>query len=191
MDPAELLRVCVPVFERSSIGYFVTGSIASGVYGEVRFTRDIDIVVHLGGADIEVIVACFPESEFYVSPDAVREAINRASQFNVLHPASGLKLDFMVSAMGEFDRSRFARTRTAELAPGLEVRLASPEDVILKKLEYFRAGGSDKHIRDIAGVLRFQGESVDAVYIQRWVERLGLTEQWDLARARTREEDAS
>ena len=184
MSPAELLRVVVPAFERAEIGYFVTGSVATGVYGEARLTRDIDIVVHLEPRDVEFVCGCFPEPEFYVSPEAVRKAIARADQFNVLHPSSGFKLDFMVSGLSEFDRSRFARARSVEIVDDLPVRLASPEDVIVKKLEYFKSGGSDKHIRDIAGVLRLLGESVDTAYVRQWSERLGLTEQWEVARSR-------
>lgn len=181
MDPSELLRVCVPVFDRTLIGYFVTGSIATSVYGEPRMTRDIDIVVHLESADAEIICGCFQEPEFYVSPDAVRKAINLADRFSVIHPASGFKLDFKVSGLSEFDRSRFARARPMERLPGLLVRDASPEDVILKKLEYFKSGGSEKHIRDIAGVLRMLGESLDKSYTLRWAEHLGVKDQCTFA----------
>jgi hypothetical protein len=184
VDPIELLPLCIPTFERTQIGYFVTGSVASASYGEQRFTRDVDVVVHLESDDDEIICACFPEPEFYVSRQAVQAAIASAGQFNVVHAASGFKIDFMVSGLSEFDRSRFARARKVEILPGLEVRMASPEDVTVKKLEYFRAGGSDKHIRDIAGILRVLGDGVDRAYIDHWAARLGLEEQWAIARAR-------
>jgi hypothetical protein len=58
------------------------------------------------------------------------------------------------------------------------VSFASPEDVIVKKMLSYREGGSEKHLRDIAGVLRMQGESLDRGYLQSWVERLGLTDIW-------------
>ena len=184
MDPLDLLRVCVPVFDRLHIGYFVTGSVASATYGEFRNTNDIDIVVHVDVDDTDTICNCFPEPEFYVSREAVRDAIVRAGQFNVLHSTSGFKIDFMVSSFDEFDRSRFARAKLVPLAEGFVLKMASPEDVIIKKLEYFKLGGSDKHLRDIAGILRVTGDDVDRDYIGRWVARLDLETEWEATLAR-------
>ena len=62
--------------------------------------------------------------------------------------------------------------------PGFDAWFASPEDVILKKLEYFREGGSEKHIGDIAGILKVQQERIDRDYIAASARRLGLEEIW-------------
>ena len=70
---------------------------------------------------------------------------------------------------------------------GLSLRLASPEDVILKKLVYFQAGGSDKHLRDIAGILRLLREEIESEYVQMWAERMGVCDEWQMAQARARE----
>jgi hypothetical protein len=184
VDPLELFAMHASELDRLQIGYFVTGSVATMAFGEMRQTADIDVVVHLEHDDAEAICACFPEPEFYVSLEVVERAIARADQFNVLHPSSGFKIDFMVSSMSEFDRSRFARTRKMRIPSGEQIRFASPEDVIIKKLEYFKMGGSDKHLRDIAGVLRVLGEGVDRGYIVGWAERLELVDQWEMARSR-------
>jgi hypothetical protein len=53
--------------------------------------------------------------------------------------------------------------------------------VILKKLEYYREGGSQKHLRDIAGVLRTT-EGLDRAYIERWADQLGVRAEWQEAR---------
>lgn len=104
--------------------------------------------------------------------------VARHRQFNVIHPASGLKVDVMVPVMDELDRSRFGRARRVEPGPGLTASFASPEDVILKKLQYFDAGGSERHLRDIAGMLRVSGNDVDREYVTRWADRLGLDGLW-------------
>jgi hypothetical protein len=62
---------------------------------------------------------------------------------------------------------------------GLEFRFSSPEDVILKKLEFYREGGSEKHLRDIAGVLKVQGDKIDRRYIAGWASRLGVADIWE------------
>ena len=55
---------------------------------------------------------------------------------------------------------------------------ATAEDVIVKKLEYYAAGGSEKHLRDIAGVLKISGARVDRSYVARWAAELGLSAVW-------------
>ncbi len=184
MDPLDLFISLAVTLDRLQIPYFVTGSVAAAAFGDKRYTADIDVVVRLKPADAEALCACFPEQEFYISIEAVRDAIARAGQFNVLHPASGYKIDFVVSAFGEFDRARFDRAIGLRMPSGEQVRFASPEDVMLKKLEYFRAGGSDKHLRDISSMLRVLGGSVDRDYIERWAARLGVEAEWQLASRR-------
>jgi hypothetical protein len=178
LEDRDLLRYAVEALERLGLRYLVTGSVATIFFGEPRFTVDIDIVVDLPAERIPEFCAAFPPEEFYLSEEAVRRAVRNRSQFNVIHPSSGLKIDIMIPAGTLFDRSRFARTRRVRPGPDFEAAFASPEDVIVKKLEYYREGGSQKHLRDIAGVLRISGETIDYSYICEWAERLDLGEIW-------------
>ena len=178
MELAELLHRVTAAFEELGIPYLVTGSMATIAYGEPRFTRDIDVVVRLEKRDIEKLRSVFPEVEYYLSPEAANEAIENAGQFNILHPRSGLKIDLMVASSSEFDESRFRRSRKLPIGPSSEAMFASPEDVIIKKLEYFRQGESDKHLRDIAGVVKVMGEKIDHEYIELWSRCLGLESLW-------------
>lgn len=179
MTQDELLRFVVETLERLKLPYLVTGSIATILYGEPRFTNDIDVVVQLPAERIDALVAAFPPHVFYLDAERVRDAVARCSQFNVLHPASGLKVDVMIPAMDDFDRSRFARVRRVRPAEALEADFAAPEDVIVKKLEYYASGGSDKHLRDVAGVLRISASEIDLGYVAAWAERLGVSEVWE------------
>jgi hypothetical protein len=120
----------------------------------------------------------FPEPDFYCWPESVREAVRDHRQFNILHPDSGLKVDVIIPTDSDFNRSRLSRGRRVFIAKDCSVWFASPEDVILKKLEYFREGGSDKHLRDIAGVLNLLGARIDQAYLDQWLHRLGLIDQW-------------
>jgi len=71
----------------------VTGSVATIAYGEPRFTNDVDVVVRLPLNAIERVRAAFPDEEFHLSRQALRDAVLRSTQFNILHPRSGLKVD--------------------------------------------------------------------------------------------------
>ena len=179
MELAELLRRVTAALEELDIPYLVTGSMATIAYGEPRFTRDIDVVVRIEKQDIGRLRSIFPEEEFYLSTEAVLEAIEHRGQFNVLHPRSGLKVDFMVAGSGDFDRSRFGRSRRVQIGPSSAAVFAAPEDVVIKKLEYYRDGESEKHLRDIAGVVKVTGEELDRGYIEEWVRRLDLETIWD------------
>ena len=184
MELYDLLAHVVQTFERLRIPYLVTGSVASMAYGEPRLTNDIDVVTGIQEVDISDVVAAFPAPEFYLSDEAIRDAIRRDGQFNIIHPGSGLKVDVMVRRDTPFDRSRFARARVLRPAESYEAACASAEDVISKKLEYFREGGSEKHLRDITGMLKVTGDEIDRTYIAEWADRLGLREIWDMINRR-------
>lgn len=184
MEPSELLRLAVTALEELGLRYLVTGSTASIFFGEPRFTHDVDIVVDLPPNRIAELCSKFPAEEFYVSEESARRAVRRRSQFNVIHPASGLKIDVIVPEDSLFNRSRFSRARRVQAGPAFKATFAAPEDVIVKKMEAFREGGSDKHLRDVAGILRISGDGLDYAYIENWTPHLGLETIWKTIKAR-------
>ncbi|MBH0178176.1 MAG: hypothetical protein HP491_09990 [Nitrospira sp.] len=184
MELYDLLAHVVHTFERLQIPYLVTGSVASMAYGEPRLTNDIDVVAGIQAADLSGVMAAFPAHEFYLSEEAIRDAIRRGGQFNIIHPGSGLKVDVMVRKDSPFDRSRFARARALRPVESYEAAFASAEDVIIKKMEYYNEGGSEKHLRDITGMLKVSGEEIDQIYIVEWADRLGLRSIWEMIQHR-------
>lgn len=184
MEPNDLLRAVVGVLERLEAAYLVTGSMATIAYGEPRFTNDIDIVADLKLPHVEPFCAVFTPPDYYLSQDAVLSAVRTTQQFNLIHVTAGLKADIIVSKDTEFDRSRFARRRRLPTGSLGDALFAAPEDVIVKKLEYFREGGSEKHVRDIIGVLKIQGDRIDRAYLEHWIQELGLADLWNQIRER-------
>lgn len=180
MEQFELLKFAAQALARLNIRYAIVGSFASSVWGEPRFTQDIDIVVALNLEHAESICQAFPAPKFYVSEAVARDAVERHGQFNVIHPSSGNKIDFMIAGDGSWSASQLQRARLLPVFPGVEVRFAAPEDVILGKLIYFyyRESGSDKHLRDIAGILKISGEIIDRQYVERFARELGVSEHW-------------
>jgi len=178
----ELLQKVVSVFERLGIPYLITGSVAAMAFGEPRLTNDIDIVAAIDEKHIKDLVMGFPSDEFYISEEMVREAIHRQGQFNIIHPGSGIKVDVILKQDTAFDNSRFERLHRIYPAESYQANFAAPEDVIIKKMEYYKAGGSEKHLRDITGILKISGETVDWDYITKWAKRLDLTEVWGAVR---------
>ena len=182
MEPDDLLRRVVEVLERRQLPYLVSASIATIYFGEPRFTNDIDLVVALPIQRVHEFCSEFPPDEFYVSEDAARQAVQSGEQFKIIHPDSALKADIFTPADTPFTRSQFARGHRhhADAPLGFDATFAGPEDVILKKLEYYAEGESEKHLRDITGILKAGQNPVDREYIERWAAELGVLDVWEM-----------
>jgi hypothetical protein len=126
----------------------------------------------------------FSQRGLYVSEDAARQAVLDRTQFNLIDPESGVKVDVIVPESNAFNESRFARARRVRATGEIVAWFSSPEDAIIKKMEYYREGGSEKHLRDIASVLTTSRDQIDMAYIDRWAGQLGLDDLWNTIKAR-------
>ena len=163
----------------------VTGGVAAVIYGDPRFTRDIDIVLRLAPEDAERFADAFDPEAFYVPPlETLREeaARRRHGHFNVIHRDSALRADVYVGGSDALHEWAFDRLRTLELDQGA-IALAPPEYVIVRKLEYYRDSGSDRHLRDISMMLRLSADQIVEREIERWVDDLDLGAEWREAKA--------
>jgi hypothetical protein len=192
MEPSEqnfqpALAQVIAVFEYLGVGYAVGGSIASSLHGYSRMTNDADLTAEPFPGREDLFVAAFDPAEYYVSPEAVREAVRSRSTFNLLHPESGYKVDVFVRKDDPFEQSAFARRGPYQIPEllGKPVLVHSPEDIILFKLRWYRLGGgvSDKQWNDILGVIRTQGDRLDGAYLDHWAADLGVKDLLDRARA--------
>lgn len=179
MEQSDLLRLAAGTLERLGIPYAIVGSFASSIWGESRLTQDIDVVVDLSSQRAAQLCSEFPAAEFYVSQAAAQEAVACSGQFNVIHPASGNKIDFMVAGQTDWAIAQLNRSKCVAIFPDQDAQVAAPEDVILGKLVYYREGGSEKHLRDIAGMLKFSGDMIDRAYVGQFAKRLGVADMWE------------
>jgi len=186
LDQAEFLSFLAAALNRRRIPYAVTGSHASTAYGESRFTNDIDVVVDLRPLRLAGLLSEFPPDAFYVSQDGARHAAAHGGQFNVIHQDSALKADLIVPRDPGWP-DVLSRRQRLPVAGGGHVWFVAPEHLILKKLDFYREGGSDKHLRDVAGLLRISGDRVDVAYVEDWAARLGLLDLWHRVRDRLRQ----
>ena len=160
----------------------IGGSHASMYYGEPRLTRDVDVIVALQPPHLAALLRGFPAEEFSVDELAARDAIHTSTQFNIIHPSSGLKIDVYINPDTPYDRARLARRRRMPMLPGVLAYFASPEDVILYKLLYHQQVESGLHLRDVIGIIRVSGAELDERYIEHWADTLGVRAVWDRVR---------
>lgn len=157
----------------------VTGSVASMIYGEPRLTLDVDLVVALDVERAADFLAVFPEAELYRPPlEVVRLECARDSRghFNLIHHESGMKADLYPAARDDLHRWGFAHRRHIRFGHG-QLSLAPPEYVILRKLEFWREGGSEKHLRDVRAMLATD-LALDRAFLDAELRRRGLEDAW-------------
>ena len=184
MPEPSLFEPFIVRLERLAIPYVVTGSTAGMLYGEPRMTHDVDIVVALTMRNVQAFVEAFPLEEFYCPPEDVLAIEIRRGQrghCNLIHHDTGFKADIYI-AFDELHKWALANRRAIPL-DGLQVSVAPVEYVILRKLEYFREGKSEKHLRDIRGMLEVSAGQIDQAFLDAWITRMGLGAAWDQARA--------
>ncbi|MEX2213768.1 MAG: nucleotidyltransferase [Phycisphaeraceae bacterium] len=180
MDQDELLGQVVDVLEEMGVPYMVVGSFASGVLGEPRFTQDVDIVVSLIPEDVVVLCRAFSDPQYYIDAGTAREAMRTGGMFNLIHAASGNKVDFMIARTDEWGRHQMFNRQKIRVTEKITCYVASPADVIIAKLMYFKEGGSEKHLRDITGMLTAHKCSVDVDYVKHWATEFGVADTWNL-----------
>lgn len=174
------LREIKALLEDAEIPYMIVGSFASMVHGEPRTTQDLDIVIDPLPAALDQFLAHIDMETFYVDPDTARDALRRRAMFNIIDMRSAWKIDLVMRKDRPFSREELTRRAEQEVL-GVIVPTASAEDTIVAKLEWAKQGASERQIRDVAGILRVRGESIDRAYILRWIDELGLEPQWELA----------
>ena len=174
MRASEFLSRLVSKLESRDLRYALVGSIATMSYGEPRATLDVDVVIALGAADLDTISELFPTPDFYLSLDAAREAVRTATQFNVIHPSSGMKVVFFVAG-DPIEQSQLDRRLRRAILPGVEAWCSPPEELIVKKLSYYSMGSSDKHLRDVAAMLRISPHQIDLRTVRRLASDSGAS----------------
>jgi hypothetical protein len=179
----QLLLRLSKILDTAQVAYMLTGSYASSVHGAPRASQDIDIVIAPNRPQLLALLKLLPDTEYYVSEEAALDALARRSQFNVIDFETGWKVDFIIAKNREFSRTEFDRRRLLELE-GLQLYFASPEDVLIAKLEWAKLGASSRQIEDAAGIIALQAELLDTNYVIHWINILGLQEQWTAAQQR-------
>jgi hypothetical protein len=185
-EPLQVTLKVAAVFDRLGIQYLVGGSLASAVYGVARATMDADLVADIHPALIPALVSAW-EGEFYIDAEMIRDAIYHCSNFNLIHLETMFKVDVFLLKQRPFDLNRMERRISQAMGDEPEERayFSTAEDIILAKLEWYRAGGetSERQWRDILGVLNLQSDRLDSQYLQNWASRLGIQDLWRKALA--------
>lgn len=168
----------IKALEECGINYLIGGSLGSSIHGIPRATLDADLVTDIKDIQVTPLVEKLKD-EFMIDQNMIEDAIKRRSCFNVIHLDTMFKVDIFILKNNPFDNNAFNRRKPELiLEPNLFVNVASPEDIIINKLLWFRDGGevSERQLSDAKGILKVQGESLDYQYLDYWAEVLKVSD---------------
>jgi hypothetical protein len=167
------------VLERLGILYLVGGSLASSLHGEARSTQDVDVVADLHPEHVAPFVAAL-SGDFYLDEPAIREAVERRSTFNLIHLGTLFKADVFVAGNQPSTRRELERRQafTLDIDPPEAIIVASPEDIIVQKLHWYRLGDhvSERQWSDAQSVLMVRGKQLDLDYMRELAEEMGVSD---------------
>jgi hypothetical protein len=178
LSELEVLQDVCARLERAGIDYMLTGSMAMNVYAQPRMTRDIDMVVESGSMRADQLVALFSDA-YYVSEEAVRDAMVRRSMFNLIQTESVVKIDFVIRNPEPYRLLEFQR-RVRTQVDHFDAWVVSKEDLILSKLLWSAQSRSEMQARDIRNLLQ---TGFDETYLQEWAGKLGVSKRLEELRA--------
>ena len=179
-DLIEAIEPVIDAFNKLGIQYYIGGSVASSAYGFARATMDVDMVSNLNHVNIKPLIDML-EDKYYISDTMIAEAIENKTSFNLIHLETMLKVDVFILKNSSFHRESFHRRRKDSISEedqSIELYLASAEDIILHKLDWFNMleQDSDRQWGDIMGVIKVQENLLDLDYLKKWSRDLGLSE---------------
>jgi len=163
------------------VRYMVTGAVASIIYGEPRLTHDLDIVIELSIDDVTRFASAFPIEYFYCPPlEVIRLEVARQQRghFNLIHHKTGFKADVYVSGQDKFHKWALDQRKCVDFE-GDSLWIAPVEYVIVRKLEFYNEGGSEKHLSDISGIMQISFDKIDFEILKEKVKELNLEDEWE------------
>jgi hypothetical protein len=178
-DKFNVVLKVIAIFDEMDIPYLIGGSFASSLYGWSRSTNDADLLAVIRLDQVSLLVQKL-ETEFYVSEQAARRAVQSRRHFNFIHVDTAFKVDVFVAKTGGFTEQQLQRRQLRGITPNQQPQayFASPEDTVLAKLDWYRRGNevSDMQWRDVLNVIKVQGERLDLDYMRQWAKELGVAD---------------
>jgi hypothetical protein len=170
VNEIDILKDISTKLEHAGISFMLSGSFAMAYYSQPRMTRDLDFVVELNKSSGSMVHELFRES-YYISKEAIEEAILHESMFNLIHTQSVIKVDFIIRKNHEYRLAEFERREKITIAD-FATYIVSIEDLIISKLIWMKDSHSEMQKNDIKALLQAPH---NRDYLDGWISKLMLT----------------
>lgn len=177
-----LFKIFTLKLNELKLDYFITGSVAAIVYGEPRLTHVIDIVLEISVSNIGIFIKAFPEEQFYIPPiEIIKNEIERSERghFNIIHNESGFKADIFLIGNDKFQKWALDNRKQINFQDSI-IYIAPPEYVVIKKLEFYKEGGTQKHIIDIKNILANSSDIINFDFIEKYAAKFAVLDDWHI-----------
>jgi hypothetical protein len=176
-EPIQITRKIIIVFEELRIPYYIVGSLASSLYGIPRATADADMIADIRQHHIDFLVQMLQDN-FYIDKDIIKKAVRQRSSFNIIHLKTMFKIDVFLSKDDDLSQEEMSRREKFQVTEerGQYLYLASPEDIILSKLHWYKLGGgvAERQWDDVLGIMRVLGKRLDLKYLKTTATKRGV-----------------
>ncbi|MBI4726768.1 hypothetical protein HY768_06040 [candidate division TA06 bacterium] len=177
MQQIEFFTSVIRRLNEIGVQYMLTGSVASNFYGQPRLTHDVDLAVAITAGQIKVLSSKYPAPRYYLSEAAAADAVKTRTMFNLIDSETGLKADFWILDEKDVLKNLAFSRRRAATVLGQKTFIATPEDIILLKLDWHRQGGETTvQIQDALTVFEVQRNDLDMGYLRATAKSVGLAE---------------
>ena len=175
LDQVDVALLVGHALEQAGCTWMIGGSLATSAHGEPRATHDVDLVANLMPPQVEAFVRGLDEA-FYVDENVVRNAVRRRTSFNIIHFETTEKIDVFCLRDDPFAVAGLKNRIALDLGEGRTAPVASPGDMVVEKLRWYRRGGevSDRQWRDVQGVLQVSGAMLDLAQLRFWADEIGV-----------------
>jgi Nucleotidyl transferase AbiEii toxin, Type IV TA system len=179
-NPITIAAAIAAILDSLGIRYVIGGSVAASIYGEPRSTLDIDLMIAADENQIRSLVEKL-RPNYYVDEKAAAVALESQSSFNAIHYKSSTRVDFFIAEREPFVETRFQRRRLLSVGSGTELSFYAPEDLIVRKLLWYRAGAgqSERQWRDVIGILKVSPLDLD--YLRKAAAEVRVSDLLDRA----------
>jgi hypothetical protein len=160
----------VDVLNETGIPYMLSGSVAMGIHIVPRATRDFDFIIYMQQNQVANFVAHF-ENGYYCNEDAVKDAIEHNSMFNIIDFESHFKADFILMKEDDYGIDAFNRRNEMEYY-GKHFFLITPENLLISKIIWIQNVQSAVQMEDIKNLCQL--DTIDWAYTNKWLKKLDL-----------------
>ena len=176
-DQAQAFGGVIDVLEAIGATYAIWGGMAVVMYGEPRFTQDMDILLSPQKFPVKPFVQRLQSTYYHVDEQVVQNVVLLGGFFNVIHLHYHIKTDFYVPVEPEL-KAMITERQYEAFDEMRQAAYVSASSLVMAKLRAYENSQSTRHLYDIAGLIRIRCRKLDDERFDVAAANLGVLGVW-------------